>query len=297
MKKTSTFKILFLLRLLLEKDRVKNEIVEEFQKADIFINKPTINRYINILKENGIEIELSKIKNQTLYKLSKKDLKFYFSKSELKCLKALKKGLFSFKNFTLIRHTMRLFYKIALLIDDNEIKEELIDFDYFSILNPAIAFELEKHCKNKNIIEIEYILKDKKKKDLILQAESLSIGKYSNRTYLNCILENTSKLSHLPLDKIFVIKRVLKDSDPLILKQKTITYSLLKDCENEFETDKNEKVVFEDDKKIKIETVVEDEFSLIQKLLSHCPFVCEISDEKIKEKVLLKLKEVRAKYA
>ena len=49
-KKSSTFKLLFLLSMLLGKELNKNEIVEEFNNSDIQFNKISINKYISILK-------------------------------------------------------------------------------------------------------------------------------------------------------------------------------------------------------------------------------------------------------
>ena len=76
MRTSSTYKILHLLNLLLNDDCTKNDIVKDFQSIGININKPTINKYIERLRNNKLEIQTLKEKNENLYHLKKEEADF-----------------------------------------------------------------------------------------------------------------------------------------------------------------------------------------------------------------------------
>ena len=60
---SSTYKILHLLYLLTNGQCTKNDIVDDFKKLGININKPSINKYIERLQKNHLAIEKLKEKN------------------------------------------------------------------------------------------------------------------------------------------------------------------------------------------------------------------------------------------
>jgi hypothetical protein len=122
MRATSIFKILYLFNLLLEKDCTKNNIVEKFQNIGININKPTINKYVEKLKNNGIEIKILKEKKENLYRIEQnKKINFIITPKEMTVIENIKKLLIAQKNYNHIRKAMRIFYKFARYIENQEI--------------------------------------------------------------------------------------------------------------------------------------------------------------------------------
>ena len=112
-KKSSTFKLLFLLSMLLGKELNKNEIVEEFNNSDIQFNKISINKYISILKSSGINILTRKENNENYYKIPQKELEINLNKEELLIISQVKRLLIAQKDYKNIRRFMRILYKYS----------------------------------------------------------------------------------------------------------------------------------------------------------------------------------------
>ena len=116
------------------------------------------------------------------------------------------------KNQEIIKNVMRIFYKFALHIENDDKKEELINFGYYSKINWLLVKQLKEHCKNKDIIMIDYLLPNNENKYLTIHADTVKTGDFSDRLYLSGVLENDNKLSQLPVDKIFMNKKVVKEN-------------------------------------------------------------------------------------
>lgn len=295
--KKSSYKLLFLLNLLLNGEYTKNEIIDEFNKNDIQISKALINSYIEKYLKYGIEIK-SRInkKREKAYYFEKKEANIKFSNIEMKVISDIKKLLFAQKNYNYIRKTMRLFYKISNFIKDKEQQRDFLDFGYYSTINWYIVRELEKHCNEKNLIEIEYILPQKECKVIKLQADSIRINEWSQRLYLHCVFEESRHFSILPIDRIFMIKRVLKKSEKQELISQNLTYIVSKNVYKNMPQDEKEKIIKDENDKLTIERVADDTFYLAQRLLSFCPDVYYISEGKIKALVKEKLENLKAIY-
>ena len=61
-------------------------------------------------------------------------------------------------------------------LDYTLVKEEFLHFGYFSQINWKMVLELEKHCKEKNIISIEYILPHNEIKTITMHVDKISMS-------------------------------------------------------------------------------------------------------------------------
>ena len=106
MRISSTYKILHLLYLLTNGQCTKNDIVDDFKKLGININKPSINKYIERLQKNHLAIETLKEKNENLYKFNQEVPFLAFSEKEMQVISDIKKLLVAQKNYNNIRKTL-----------------------------------------------------------------------------------------------------------------------------------------------------------------------------------------------
>ena len=296
MKNSSTYRILYLLNLLNQKDLTKNDIVDEFLKISENVSKPSINSYINKLIKNGFKIKVLNNKNKNVYHLERPKVEFMPEKNELKTLDDIKKIIIAQKDYSKIRKFVRILYKFVLSIEDDETAHKFFDFGYYSKINWGLVRELENHCKNKNLIEIDYILSSKENRKISLIAHDIKISDWSDRIYLWAEFENSNQLSYLPVDRIYMVTKVKKKLKTLKLKNNTITYAVSKALFDDIELDKSEKLEKITNKYAYIKRNSIDEFYLVQRLMSFCPDLYYISDEKIKNLVREKLCELKSSY-
>ena len=295
MKNSSTYRILYLLNLLNQKDCTKNEIVDEFSKIGEKITKISVNSYIKKLQENGFNIEILNIKNEKLYHLVPLKTKLELSEAELRSLSDIKKILIAQKDYNKIRKFIRILYKYVLNIEKEETADRFFNCGYFSKINWALVLKLEEHCKNKDLIEIDYVLPDGVNKSICIRASEIKISDWSDRLYLWGNFENSNQLSFLPVDRIFMINKVKKKKCGEI-KNDSIIYAISKALLEEIELDKSETLIKLTEKYAFIERALDDEFYLVQRLMSFCPELYYISDERIKNTVKEKLMQMKISY-
>ena len=291
----SSLKILFLLNLLYDKELSKNQIIEEYKKKNVEIKKPTINSYIEKLKSHGFKILTKKVKNINYYSLDKKYNTKILQK-ELDASSDVKKLLLAEKNEEIIRSAMRVFYKFALHTDDEDARLELINFGYYSKINWLLVNQLKEHCKNKNIIMLNYIMPDGKNKNITIHADEVKIGDWSDRLYLSGILENDKKISQLPIDKIFMIKKVIKENVKINLEIKVLTYKVSEETYKKAGLDKKEGLSEVKNKIATIRRPLDDTFFTMQRLLYFCPDLYYVSDENLKNAIKEKLYSLKEMY-
>ncbi|MBQ7287057.1 MAG: hypothetical protein IJW73_04775 [Candidatus Gastranaerophilales bacterium] len=298
MQTSSTYKMLLLLNLLINEDCTKKEIIEKFNSLDVAITTPLITRYIDKFIKSDIKIK-NKIndKRENVYYLDKNELSLDFSESEMRVISDIKKLLISQKNYDKIRKTMRLFYKLAQFVKDEEKQMLFLDFGYYSKINWYLVRQLEQHCKNKDIITLDYILPHGGNKIITIHADNLKISEWSQRLYLIGALFKSKHFSHLPVDRIFMIKKVEEEKAEFNVDLKNIYYTVSKTIYKKLPMDEKEQIVEEIGKdKIKIKRINDDEFSLIQRLFCYAPEIYNISDEKVKNMFKEKLEMLRVAY-
>lgn len=297
MKSSSTGKVLFLLNILSKGYLTKNQIIEEFNKNNLKVTKSLITNYIDKITKIGINIEIkTNNKREKMYFFKGDNAKLCLNKKELNAVSDLKKLLICQKDYQKIKKTMRLFYKLAKYIKDDEIKSAFIDFGYYSTINWSLVKALETHCQEKNVITIDYILPNGTNRYITLHADEIKISEWSERMYLRGILEGSKQFSHLPIDRIYMIKKVVKRKVRFNLLVDFITYIVDSNIYQEIGADKDEKIIKIKDNRTYVQRPVDDEFYILQRLFYFCPKLYYISDSKIKTKLKEKLEKLKRIY-
>ncbi len=290
-------RVLYTLYLLEKGDISIDKLVEEISKAcNAEIDKSSVYSYINTLVKNNFDITCKKENGDKIYHLNQKTFKLNFTEDEIRLIEKIKKIIVSQKNVHKIKKAMSFLYKFILSMTNDDDKNILIDFDYYSKINWYLADKLEQHCKNKDIITIDYAKHGSELMKMKIHCHSISIGEWSDKIYLWGEVFDNGELSFLPIDKIFMIDEVLEENVPFNIKPDVVEYKISRALYDEIDLDKAEETVELTKNFATIKRNKDNKFYIVQRLMSFCPELYYISDEEIKEEVKKKLKLLKKEY-
>lgn len=296
MKNLSIFKTLTLLNFLITNKYSRKQLLQEFQKLQIDIKETSVSNYIKKLKDNNIKIKEEKINKTIFYSVAHSDPELEITPENLKIIYDIKQLLFAQKNYQCIRQAMELFYKVSKYIKNEDIKSEFLDFGYFSTVNWGLIKILESHCETKDILLLDYILPAQGNKLITFHVDKITMSSMSQRLYLYGMLENGYDFFQLPVERIFMVKKVLRRGVKFNFSANVIKYKISKSAFLNTTLEENEIVLDVDNDYATIQTPVINEFNLVQRLLHFCPDLYYISEGKIKNLVKEKLKMLKAGY-
>ena len=298
MKVSSTDKLLYLLNLLIDDDYTKAQIIEKFSENGVNIQRSLITNYIERFHKCGIDIK-SKVneKREKVYYYEKKETDLFFTKEEMQAISDAKKILISQKNYDRIRKTMRLFYKLSRYIKDEDDKLKFIDFGYYSTINWNLQKQQEWHSKKKDVVSLDYILPTGGNKIITMRADSIKTSTWSNRIHLHGLLCDRKYFMHLPIDRIYMVKEVIKEKESFSDIQNNLIYKVSKKIYEKSFVDDKEQIIETNKDVVTIKRPIDDEFYIIQRLLSFCPMIYDISNKRIKMLLKEKLELVKALYS
>jgi hypothetical protein len=273
----------------------------ELLKNDKIINKTlsddTITLYINTLRKNGFNISRPHKHNGYKY-TTKEGIPFLpFKNADIERLAEIKKlasenGDWIFiLNFNYLMHSLFKF----IHIDYKEyFKEKLLNSKPFTYEENAKIFQLYKLVQNSDTIEILY--KSPNSGERLFNVKTLNISLESNKLYLWCENLLDFNIHYFRIDRIQKFEQINAKSpsakiySKVIYKlkgQEAILYSPFYD---------NEKIIFKDEAKVIVETELQNEFWLIQKILSYgkdCTVLLPLS---FKDKVTQKIERIKGLY-
>ena len=296
MKNSSIFRNLILLNLLMKNKYSRKQLVEEYQKMSIDVKETTILNYINKLKKHDIKIQEETINKTIYYYIKNINLGIILNRDNIRLLYDVKQLLFAQKKYQYIKYMMELFYLVSMHIKDTKIKEDFLDFGYFSRINCGLVELLEKHCKTKDILILDYLLPYGGNKFIQFHVDKIMMSSMSQRLYLYGMLENGYDFFQLPIDRIFMVKKVLRTNVRFNFKSTLVTYKVSKNAFLETGLDENEVILNEDEDYVTLQTPVTNEFYLVQRLLNYCPDLYYITEGRIKNLVKEKLEILKANY-
>lgn len=294
--KSLVYNLLYFLNILINNNLNKTQVIEKFEKIGSKISRTTINNYVKILKANNINILIEKINGKNYYSLKYPKKETIDIENISNILTEVKRNIIKRKNYHFIKNALYTFYKISQNYEKPTDKNEVANFGYYSNLNWYLINKLEWHCSNKNLITIEYILPNLQNIEYEIHADKLDIKGTLGRLYLFGIIKDTNKFSHLPVDRIFKIKNIIREKFPMKLNTEILNYTIKRELFDEIGLDETEILIKANNNEVTISRPVTDEFSIIQRLMLCLPDIIEISNQKIKEKFLTTLKDVRKIY-
>ena len=191
---------------------------------------------------------------------------------------------------------MQLFYTAAKAIPDEDVKDELTYFDYFSNVNWALVEILENHCKTKDVLLLDYILPVMGNKIIEFHVDKIVMNEISQRMYLYGMLKGGYDFFELPIERIYMVKKVLRKNVKFDFRPCVVKYIVSNSAFKKTSLVENETIVKQDKHYTTIRTPVVNEFELVQRLLHFCPELYYISEGKIKNLVKEKLENLKANY-
>ena len=133
-------------------------------------------------------------------------------------------------------------------------------------------------------------------KELVLHVDKIKSSNWSQKLYLQGALKFARQFSHLPIDRIFQVKKVNRRNVRFNLVTNTLNYVVDLKTYESAPKDNKEKVVEIIDNKAKIQRPIDDVFYIVQRLMCFCPNIYSISDENIKNLYKEKLELLKTNY-
>lgn len=291
------YRTLYVLKLLLEKSRTIDELVE-LLRANPYTNKSlskdTVRITINTLRAAGCEISGLNKESNYKYILYSHPFVLNFTSEELDALVKLRKNASDNLSWEKILVVNELFDKIfALTKNENQI--DLIDSaKIFADISKDVLDELV----NPNVLNKRMTIKYLSPKngeeifDIIVGNISFSNGKL----YLSCFNYKYNSKSLLNIERIKEIVSIsmLEETQQQYLYE--VEYELFGDSFSLYEKAEYETIIETKDNSLIIKALVDNEFTFIQRLLLFGADFRIISPDSFREKLVNKIKLIQRGY-
>lgn len=306
-KASSTgFRVLFLLDLLLKAPMAKEDIINELSKNPLVqtVTKETIRLDLNTLKAAGFEIENTGKANSYKYKINWNPIKFKISKKELRVLLQTKDAILKLSEWEYILRLYGLFEKISALIKDNGkgdeapngLLDELLNFRYFSHVDFEILKDLNALTKRKKTVLLLYNSPNSGIKEIQIKLKEI---KYTgSKLHIIGTSENYPDNTVLRADNILKIVKILSKNEECRKKGaiKKVAYKIKKEAFEYKNLLDEEKILKETDGEIEIELKSDNDFMIVQRLLSFGEDLISIKNKDIKEQYIDALNQIFKNY-
>ena len=291
------YRTLYVLKLLLEKSRTIDELVELLranQYTNKSLSKDTVRITINTLRAAGCEISGLNKESNYKYILYSHPFVLNFTSEELDALVKLRKNASDNLSWKKILIVNELFDKIfALTKNENQI--DLIDSaKIFADISKDILDELV----NPNVLNKRMTIKYLSPKngeeifDIIVGNISFSDGKL----YLSCFNYKYNSKSLLNIERIKEVVSIsmLEETQQQYLYE--VEYELFGDSFSLYEQAEYETIIESKDNSFIIKALVDNEFTFIQRLLLFGADFRIISPDSFREKLVNKIKLIQRGY-
>lgn len=300
-KASSTgFRVLFLLDLLLKAPLTKTDMVNELSKNPYVSNvsKETVRLDLNTLKSAGFEIQNLGRGKDYRYKINWSPIKFGITKKELRVLSRTKDAVIKLSDPFYIIKLYKLFEKISKAVEDENAVFELLNFRYFLEVDLQILNELYALTNRKKTVLLLYNSPNSSTKEIPVKLKEI---KYTgSKLHLIGTSEKYPDNTVLRVDNIVKIIKILSKKEEKELLQKKGTrktsYRINKECKNTMSLLLEEKITKETFSYIETEVKSDNDFMVIQRLLSFGEDLISIKNKDIKEKYLNMLQNMYEIY-
>lgn len=266
---------------------LNNQYIKERFSSD------TLRIYINSLRSIGCEITAANKSNQKKYQLISHPFSFDITKAQLSALSKLSKVFYEKITIEEIIEIENLFKKIMPAIKSETTKEALISISRLKNINKNILKELLVYCKNKEQITFSYNSPKTGEKNIEIIADKITYK--SDKFYLWGNNVTHKEYSYFAIDRLVKICSIKLRKDSKTFSPIKVTYEIYSNIDN-YIPEKDEIILEQTDTNLLIESTVNNEFELIQRLLFMGEDCKIIAPEDFKIKMLNKLKSMRNVY-
>ncbi len=287
---------LVLIGLLMEAPRTLDEIRNIFIELKLMedTNSSDILRIdLNTLRTMGCEISRASAKTKFRYVLKKHPFMLGITSEEIGNLKKIYKKIKDNSNLLLMLKYDEFFKKLAVYIDDENVKEELYGISVLKNYQTDLINELIKDCRQNRILKLLY--KSAGSKDYTeKEITPLRLVYRNDKVYL-CGYDHSKKESVvLNIARIKSILSRIAGNDDIEVKTTKIKFFLKSFGISEIQ--ENETIVEKSEKGFLIEGNYYNDFWAMQRILSFGSDCTVIEPEDFKEKIIQKIKSMREIY-
>lgn len=293
----TAYKAYVLFKYLLNSPLSMDEIIQLYQENSIIdkkFSKDTIRITINTLRELGCEIDKPTPTNGNKYILRSHPFGLNLTLNQLNALEEIEKDFATSNNWQLVIEVGKLWEKIALLTNKEEVIEKIRSFNPFNNIDEKILEQLKKHCKNKSKIQVSYFAP--REGNLTFDIICDYISSENEKLYIWCYNFKYESVSYLRIDRILKIISVYTDCQKLEYPQFDAIYTLKGQTRCTFLQTDNDELLETTNEYIKIKSTVLSEFNFMQKVLSYGNDCKIIEPSWLKTKLITKLNLMKAIY-
>lgn len=294
----TAYRTLFVLKLLIEKPRTLEEIVQELKtnkNTQKSLSKDTVRITLKTLKAAGCIFSKVNKTNNYKYELLSHPFGLKFSLEELSSLLKLRNKLSDSLSLREIFLLNDLYEKIIMLTGDEEQIELVNSSKPLLGVNNNILKQLSSSKLYGKKIKISYYspTNGDEKIDIVVGKISFDDGKL----YLHCYNYKYKSYSLLNIERI-------KGIDAIYLSESIeqnylyeVIYNLFGESKNNFEKKDFETVITTDEDSITVKALVSNEFCFIQRLLLFGADFKIVSPDSFREKLISKIKSIQKGYS
>lgn len=253
----------------------------------------TIRIDINTLKMLGCEITKATKTNDHKYGLITHPFKLKMTTDELNTLIKIYDKIVKTAEVSKILTFHKLLNKLAALVDDNAIKEKLLNVSVLNHENIEIIEKFTKIEKKHNRVKIAYqppYSNDTYEYDICIE----KLGMRNGKLYVYCFNHSTEKRSFLNVSRIKEVIDTKFDRDSGIGLDIIVKFRLKKG--GNYELEDNETIIEQDENYLIVVGKYFNDFIAFQRMMHLADDCTVLEPESIKEKVIEKLMEMRAIY-
>ena len=286
-------RLLYILELLIQKNASKDEVLNfVVEKAKIKnYSKETLKLDINSLIKAGFKIKRKGARENFKYELEQTPKLLKFNKEELETLNFIKNAILEVLDYKEILEVKNFIYSNKEFFENNG---HIFDFMGFNKVNSKIIEKAVYLIKTKTPSRIIYSSPKDGRKEFTGFLGEITIR--GEKLYLSLYDDLIQKKLSLRLDNIKNIEETNFISKKFKNKKEGFRYKITRTYFENNPILKTENLVKIEDDFVEIENIEENEFFVIQRLLTIGKDCVKIYNEKIKEKILKTLNEISRVY-
>ena len=291
------YRTLYVLKLLLEKSRTIDELVELLKSnpyTNKSVSKDTVRITINTLRAAGCDISGLDKKSNFKYILYSHPFVLEFTDSEIDALVKLRKNAIDNLSWDKILVVNDLFDKVTALTKNEEQINLLDSTKIFSDINKDVLYKLANPSVMNKRITIKYLSPKHGEEvfDIIVGKISFTEGKL----YLSCFNYKYDSKSLLNIERIKEIISIHLKEEKIQKYVYEVEYELFGDSFLNYEQEEYETIIERNNNSLIIKAVVENEFSFVQRMLLFGADFKIISPDSFREKLVNKIKLIQRGY-